>query len=215
MTLTSDVVVDPSDIAAALTRGESFLPREAEPELLDMHPPEQSSRALWQWCREAGPGLDVNSLDESAWGEYGEEENAAIEEAWRAGQSRLQITLGVRTYEIRLNSDRETGCQVDVGNRKKRRIRRRVLSTREELEALLRRAPNGNTRSVETCPICCLEFAETAVMPTVELPCCNHALHQVCGQQLADENQGCPMCRATVDWAALGFLAAGRRFHGF
>jgi hypothetical protein len=205
--LTPDVVIDANDIAAALARGEDFLPIEPEAEMPTMSPPaEESCRALWQWCREAGPGLDVNSLAESCWGEYGEEQNTAIENALRAGQSRLQITLGVRTFEVRISPNRETGWQVDVGNRKKRRIRRKVLSTPEELEALLRRSPLARTRSVETCVICCLEFAETAVMPTVELPCCNHTLHQVCCQQLADGDQGCPMCRATIDWTSLGFL---------
>merc|ERR1712211_171665 len=100
--------------------------------------------------------------------------------------------------------------QVDEVLHKRRLVRRRMTMQQECLRALEPAAPEV-ARGQESCPICCVDFAESAAMPVLELPGCQHVFHTACAQQLADNGSTCPCCRAEVDWAALGLTARRRR----
>lgn len=157
-------------------------------------------RALWEWCKL--PVSDPHSVPEDMWAVYGEEHNQAIEDAFRVGAPSVQISIGIRNYEITFRGVSE-GRQEDKAMRKRRLVRRRTV-TPTEREFLLSTDTNATVDpdlADEECAICCVAFAETPAMPVVRLPGCGHCFHGACVQHIADKGGTCPFCRAEVDWA--------------
>lgn len=168
-------------------------------------------RPVWQWCREdrQHPST-VQRLPETAWGVYSEEQNAEIEAAFQAQKTQAEVSVGIRSYTIIFGPEEGFARQVDQALLKRRLVRRRLLLA-EDCERLLRPPAPEVARDQENCAICCLDFADTAAMPTLELPGCQHVFHRACAQQLADADRPCPFCRGAVDWAALGLRSGARR----
>lgn len=168
---------------------------------------------VWEWCRLPEPP-DLLSLPNDAWGQYSEDQNSSIEAAFRAGHSSLELSIGIRQYQLIIDTP-STGRQVDRGLKKRRHVRRRLVSSSELRELMAAAADeaasargNGNF-SDEDCPICCSAFSETSTMPVVQLPGCGHRFHGACIQQVADKKGQCPLCRSDVDWKAV-FGSMGR-----
>lgn len=156
---------------------------------------------LWEWSRIAHVS-DEGAVPAEMWGVYSESQERQIEEAFRAGEPGVTVSVGIRTYEVTFRGA-NGGRQEDKTMRKRRLVRRRVM-TRERREAeLAAGAATTQDPSLANgdCAICCTSFAETEAVPVVRLPGCNHCFHGACVQQLADERGTCPFCRAEVDWA--------------
>lgn len=156
--------------------------------------------ALWEWCRV--PASAPDDVPPDMWGVYGEEQDRAIELAFRAGASGVQISVGIRNYEVTFRGA-NGGRQEDKAMRKRRLVRRRAV-THEQREEALNAAANETNENPELadgeCAICCTAFAETAAVPVVRLPGCGHCFHGACVQHIADKRGTCPFCRAEVDW---------------
>mmetsp|Transcript_55012 Transcript_55012/g.103064 ORF Transcript_55012/g.103064 Transcript_55012/m.103064 type:complete len:356 (-) Transcript_55012:284-1351(-) len=171
---------------------------EASPRTVD------EEAGLWQWCKalKVAPA-QAEFLEEADWGCYGEEQNAAIEAAYRAGEEQVGITVGVRQYEVVFGPERGFAQQKDTRLRKRRLVRRRGV-TAEELQArLAEAAPVQTERGQDECMLCLIEFADSTQMPVVELPECKHVFHRACAQQLIDTGGRCPCCRRSVDWSSV------------
>lgn len=160
--------------------------------------------ALWEWCRHTGVSEHSSkSLPGGAWGVYSEETNSIVEKAFQTREKRVGISVGIREYEVAFSTtDPSFAMQEDSKLRKRRLIRRRVVPQEEYKQAL---TPDvvETTRGEDTCALCAERFADTAAMPTVELPVCFHVFHQACAQQLVDEDSACPICRREVDWKSV------------
>lgn len=158
---------------------------------------------LWQWCR-ALPHEDpdtVARLPLTQWGLYSEEQNAAIEEALRAGRLSVPLTIGIRNYELVFEEGYSKQKDRALG---KTRLARRILVPPAQREAL-QRVPIEGARTAglgegDECAICCEEFEATRTVPVLRVPGCGHRFHAACAQQLADRNDRCPICRGEVDW---------------
>lgn len=158
----------------------------------------KGSVALWEWCRHVTHNVDV--LPNDAWGVYSQEINDEIETAYQAGTESLEIEVGVRKYEIIFGDAfgyPGTARQVDQVYRKKRHVRRRVVSEGEREERL---RPVELQDDEAICAICCQGFAETRVMPLLKVRECGHTFHAACVQNLVDTGAPCPYCRGNVDW---------------
>uniref|UniRef100_A0A7S4RB00 RING-type domain-containing protein n=1 Tax=Alexandrium monilatum TaxID=311494 RepID=A0A7S4RB00_9DINO len=167
--------------------------------------------ALWEWCRRDGQhAAAAHTLSAEAWGVYSREQNSDIEAAFQAGRSDAEVSVGIRTYRVVFGPEAGFARQVDEVLHKRRLVRRRLVSHEESSRALDPVAPQV-ARDQESCPICCANFAESAAMPVLELPGCQHVFHTACAQQLADSASPCPCCRADVDWVALGLAARHHR----
>jgi len=167
---------------------------------------------LWEWCQILG-AKDISQVPSDQWGLYTEEHNTAIEKAFAAGEPSVQICIGIRTYDI-IFSGPTSGKQVDTKLRKRRQVRRcevpkGEVSQRLEEAISNMQFTNSADASLETCAVCYCDFADTPTMPTVQLPGCGHRFHGACVQQLADQRETCPLCRADVDWNA-AFASVGR-----
>ncbi|CAJ1365613.1 unnamed protein product [Effrenium voratum] len=160
--------------------------------------------ALWQWCQRLHvTPAQAEGLQESDWGIYSEEQNAEIEAAFQAGQSQLEITVGVRQYQIIFGPSPGFARQEDQRLRK-RRLVRRLLVAPGEVQRLSQAEAPITAREQEECILCLQDFAETPHLPVIELPECKHVFHRACAQQLVDANGRCPCCRREVDWSFLG-----------
>lgn len=169
------------------------------------------SLPLWQWCRkEAQAASWSHTLPPHDWGVYSCEQNAAIEAAFQAGEADLEVSVGIRAYRVVFGPESGFARQVDEALHR-RRLVRRILTTPEQRASALNPAAPEVARGQESCPICCVDFGESAAMPVLELPACRHAFHMACAQQLADSSSSCPCCRVEVDWAGLGFPPRWRR----
>lgn len=170
--------------------------------------------ALWEWCRAARAEM-LSSLPAEMWGVYVEAQNDAIEAAFRAGKSSIQIVIGIRTFEIIFEGP-DRARQVDHALRKGRHVRRRLLLAAERdqvFEAATRGRPDEPARDEqgEECAICCCEFSETPTLQSVCLPECGHTFHRACIQNSADRKEPCPLCRADINWS--GALASSLEEH--
>jgi len=165
---------------------------------------------IWEWCREDGVH-PLSSRQPPAWGVYSREQNSAIEDAFLVGQTDISVSVGIRTYRIIFGPEAGFARQVDDTLHKRRLIRRRLPDSSEERDRLLEPEALQFAREQESCPICCMDFAESAAMPVLELPGCRHVFHMACAQQLADARSQCPCCRGEVDWDALGATSRRRR----
>jgi len=155
---------------------------------------------LWEWCRTLD--YDPASVAADMWGNYGDEQDAVIEAAYRAGAPNVQISVGIRNYEIQFRGA-SGGRQEDKAMRKRRLIRRRAVTKEQRATSL--EGPTAETNenpelADQECAICCIPFAETAAVPVVRLPECGHVFHGACIQHIADRQGTCPFCRAQVDW---------------
>jgi len=159
---------------------------------------------LWEWCRSAG-FAGLGSIPDSCWGVYSGEQNEEIESAFLRGEPSVAVSIGIRSYSIVFDTV-TSGRQIDHQFKKKRHIRRRVM-TLEQREEVLRAAVEAlgtqdNKLADADCAICCSSFAETPHMPVVRTMC-GHCFHGACVQHQADQQSTCPLCRADVDWAVV------------
>lgn len=161
---------------------------------------------LWEWCRLA----EVDStqrISPEMWAVYSAEQDEMIEKAFRAGETKVSIAVGIRTYDIMFEGARAAGKQVDTRHKKRRFVRRRAVQ-RDEHSAALQAAESALQAAVAEdptladaeCVICSDSFADTPAMPVVRLPKCGHRFHGACVQDLADRRKTCPCCRAQVNW---------------
>merc|ERR1712196_400063 len=111
-------------------------------------------------------------------------QNDDIEQAFRTQKPSIVISVGIRSYTIAFGPEQGFSRQVDSLLKKKRLVRRRLVS-QEDCERLLQPAAPSVAYGEDTCAICCIEFFETASMPVVRLPRCGHTFHSACVQQLA------------------------------
>lgn len=157
--------------------------------------------ALWEWCQLAG-NAGEDAPDEM-WGIYAEDQDKTIEQAFRDGKPSIAVSVGIRSYEVVFDGA-SGGKQIDHALKKKRWVRRRLVSPRERDAAFKEAsaAAEAETADLEECEcaICCTGFRETPSMPVVRLPGCGHVFHGACVQHLADKKGLCPFCRAEVDW---------------
>ncbi|CAE6972004.1 lgrC, partial [Symbiodinium sp. CCMP2456] len=93
---------------------------------------DDAETGLWQWCKalQVAPG-QAEFLEETEWGLYGEEQNTAIEAAYRAGHEQVDITVGVRQYQIVFGPEKGFAQQKDPRLRKRRLVRRRGVQSEE------------------------------------------------------------------------------------
>lgn len=150
---------------------------------------------LWEWCRI--PAADPDSVPADMWGVYGHEQDCAIELAFRAGSPSVQITVGIRNYEISFFGA-SYGKQEDKKARKRRLVRRQMVSEEKRRDALT--GVVASEMADGECGICCESFSDTLAVPVVRLPGCGHSFHGACVQHIADKRGPCPFCRAKVDW---------------
>lgn len=164
---------------------------------------EKPEKPLWEWCRWIGVSECQSwKLPADAWGVYSAEQNSTVEQAFQARQRAVRINLGIREYEVVFGSDPNFALQEDPKLRKRRLVRRRLV-TRAEYELAIAPPPPETPRGQDTCALCAEDFAETTAMPTRVLPVCFHVFHQACLQELADDGHPCPVCRREIDWSAL------------
>lgn len=159
---------------------------------------------LWEWCRSARfDGL--TSVPDSCWGVYGGEQNEEIEAAFLRGEPSVAVCIGIRSYSIVFDTV-ASGRQVDHQFRKKRHIRRRVMTLGQRAEVLRAAVEALGTQDSnmvdEDCAICFSSFSGTPHMPVVRTRC-GHCFHGACVQHQADQQSTCPLCRADVDWAVV------------
>lgn len=165
---------------------------------------DDTEMGLWQWCKalKVAPG-QAEFLEETEWGLYGEEQNTAIEAAYRAGHEQVDITVGVRQYQIVFGPEKGFAQQKDPRLRKRRLVRRRGVSSEELRRRLEEAVPVQTERDQDECMLCLIEFSASPQMPVVELPDCRHVFHRACAQQLMDTDGRCPCCRRSVDWSSV------------
>merc|ERR1719316_2628366 len=157
---------------------------------------------LWEWCaRAAARAATAHTLPNTDWGVYGEEINKLIEDAHQAQKLQVEITVGIRSYRIVFGPEKNFARQEDSLLRKRRLVRRRLVSVEMQVDAL--RGSNASATSDGECAICFADFADTATMPVLKLPGCGHYFHTACLTQIADTGKPCPLCRAEVDWATV------------
>lgn len=168
--------------------------------------------ALWEWCMHATHS--ANDLPDDAWGVYGLELNEEIETAYQSAAKTVDINVGVRQYQIVFGDAfglPGTARQVDQLYKKKRHVRRRIVSIAQR-DTRLRHIGEGNTEATNadvedkeaTCAICFQEFADTRAMPSIKLRECGHKFHAACCQNLIDAAKPCPYCRCNVNWKIAG-----------
>jgi len=156
---------------------------------------------VWEWSLLLRTA-ESNTGSAEQWGVYSPEQNDAIEAAYRRGDARVTVTIGIRSYDIDFQGVGRAR-QTDSHLKKRREVRRRALSADERhslLQPTSSAAHGCGEFEEEECAMCCCEFAETPAMPVVRLPGCGHVFHGACIQELADKGDVCPMCRAVVDW---------------
>lgn len=158
---------------------------------------------IWEWCLAAGRGVAEARADDT-WGCYSKEQNAQIEAAFQIGQASVTVEVGIRTYEIEFDDERRGFArQCDIGLKKRRHVRRRLVDAREHDALYQASSTAADTELVdEVCAICCDSFVDTPTMPVVKLPGCGHSFHGACVREVADERQKCPLCRSKADWLA-------------
>eukprot|EP00927_Polykrikos_kofoidii_P011884 TRINITY_DN15081_c0_g1_i1.p1 TRINITY_DN15081_c0_g1~~TRINITY_DN15081_c0_g1_i1.p1 ORF type:complete len:453 (+),score=93.40 TRINITY_DN15081_c0_g1_i1:192-1550(+) len=158
---------------------------------------------LWEWCRSTDTHIDEN--DPSIWGLYLESQNEDIETAFRAGRQTSKVVIGIRTFEICFDGP-SSAKQVDHLMKKKRRVRRRLMSENDRaaifVEAAKQASNNVPTGGDDECAICFATFEETPMMPTVRLKECGHIFHCPCIQHIADKKGQCPLCRKDIKWTS-------------
>eukprot|EP00913_Durusdinium_trenchii_P030426 g28501.t1 len=142
-------------------------------------------------------------LQDCFWGIYNEQQNRQIEEAYQSGERQIEITVGVRQYQVVFGPP-GFARQEDPRLRKRRLMRRQWLSPEHFQRRMTQDQPATTARDQEECILCLCDFADTAHMPVVELPECKHVFHRACAQQLVDARGRCPCCRSEVDWSFLG-----------
>jgi len=175
--------------------------------------------ALWEWCQLAGMKQALEAPP-ALWSVYSEGQNNEIEQAFRTGEERAPICVGMRSYDIVFLSS-IYAQQVDSTYRKRRLVRRSLMTTVQLHEAFATSALAMETLSQsvtidqEMCPICCEYFQDTRLQPVAKLLDCGHVFHAACVQVLADRNSTCPACRSAVRWeetmsTALALMASAR-----
>jgi len=161
---------------------------------------------LWEWCRAAQVHEGISP---DMWSVYSPEHNDKVETAFRAGETKVLIEVGIRKYEVMFEGSSFGGRQVDTQHKKRRYVRRRAM-TSSQREAVLQSAELALSNAVAEdpsladaeCVICADSFADTPALPVVQLPC-GHRFHGACVQGLADKRKTCPCCRAEVNWRAV------------
>lgn len=163
--------------------------------------PGNDETPLWEWCHKEYQNPSTSrSLSAGDWGVYSLDQNAAIEASFMAKEGHSSVEVGIRTFQIEfMPKDHGYAWQKDKSLNKSRLARRRLVSS-DAFEAAMQPALPAVALDQDECAICCISFAESAAMPIIELPGCQHAFHEACALQLRDRNEGCPCCRGEVDW---------------
>ncbi|CAE8657930.1 unnamed protein product [Polarella glacialis] len=140
-----DSLMDPLDlVAASLQEVDGLVP-------------------IWEWCREVGVQSEGSSLlGEEAWGVYGEEQDCVIEQGFKAGEAAVDVTIGVRGFQIVFGPEPNFARQVDQAMYKRRLVRRRLATPEERTRALqpvapevsrgMRAAPRGYRSALPVLP---------------------------------------------------------------
>jgi hypothetical protein len=170
----------------------------------------------WEWCQKDERQHDaIDYLDSGAadWGVYGETQNSEIEVAFQAGHSMVEVSVGIRIYQIifdfkdfgksgMVQRDHKWGAHCAV-----RAVRRRLVNPQTRIADLCALKAIATKRFEDkACAVCMQAFADTPTMPVASLPGCGHHLHTACTQRLADQQSDCPLCRTKVDWKSIGSL---------
>mmetsp|Transcript_33425 Transcript_33425/g.74975 ORF Transcript_33425/g.74975 Transcript_33425/m.74975 type:complete len:322 (+) Transcript_33425:1-966(+) len=159
--------------------------------------------SVWQWCKqnvEQLHGVHVTHAPDSAWGIYMRDTNAAIEAAFVAGDSSLDILLGVHRVTVELGSRGGVGVQKDQSGRRQRFVRR-LLVSQEERDRMYSESAQA-LEVDELCALCLEPFPETLAWPVLHLQC-RHVFHACCCQTLKEKRMPCPLCRREIEWNAL------------
>ena len=158
----------------------------------------------WQWSYE----VFDKCYNSEKWGIYSVEDNEKIEKAYQDKNTSVTIEIGVRKFIIIFEDNSIYGLQTaqDMHQWSKKRIIRRVMKNKSEIEKEYNELLSKNTEG--QCAICLEEFNDTKLLDTLKLNC-NHVLHCICAQILADDSADCPLCRASVDWTSLNGVTTG------
>jgi len=156
----------------------------------DPAPAAAASRvAVWEWDKQEYG---------DAWGHYSADVNDAIEQAYQAHETCLEIEVGIRRYTIMFGPKLGLARQQDSERKKSRGVRRRMVAP-DERNSLLH--PSGDdARGAEVCVLCMDVLNQNTNMPVAVLPLCGHRFHAACAQLLADDRKPCPLCKRSVDW---------------
>lgn len=156
----------------------------------------RGQRPQWEWCHQTGVHYtDASIIPLEDWGVYTPDQNKMIECAYLAGDSDVQVEVGVRRFKVVFIA-RGFAKQEDVENRARRLVRRRLVADVDTPVAEL------TSDTDNSCSLCLLDFSETVTMPVWSLPC-GHTFHQACAQPLSIRGAPCPLCRCEIDWATL------------
>jgi len=115
---------------------------------------------VWEWCRSilaADDFAKLRQLPPEKWGTYLESQNAEIEEAFCAGKQSAKVVIGIRTFEIVFENG-EFAKQVDHKMKKRRHVRRRLVSPQERDGMFKNVVPSNEDVSGDEereCAICC------------------------------------------------------------
>merc|ERR1740139_2073657 len=118
----------------------------------------------------------------------------------------MPVSIGIRSYELIFETP-EGGRQVDHAMKKRRFVRRRLVTPKEQVE-MLKSAASDEVVALSPeladmeCAICADSFKDTPTVHVVKLAPCGHCFHGACVQHLADRRGTCPFCRGEVDWQA-------------
>merc|ERR1712060_199459 len=153
-----------------------------------------TSVPIWEWCRVLDY-VNPAGLPHEMWGVYNLLQNTEIEAGYQRHESRVPISIGIRSYNIIFDGP-NYARQVDMTYDKVRHVRRRLVSA-EEQSVRFNSACDVHDGD---CVVCFTSFAETPQIPVVQLPGCGHNFHGACVQLLADTATLCPLCRADADW---------------
>eukprot|EP00746_Dinoflagellata_sp_MGD_P076986 gnl/MRDRNA2_/MRDRNA2_30940_c0_seq1.p1 gnl/MRDRNA2_/MRDRNA2_30940_c0~~gnl/MRDRNA2_/MRDRNA2_30940_c0_seq1.p1 ORF type:complete len:394 (-),score=83.19 gnl/MRDRNA2_/MRDRNA2_30940_c0_seq1:108-1289(-) len=199
MALTVDTRLPVTQIVSACTgTSASSAAPAGDPTAAQRLSPGDGEAALWEWCRHVTQSID--SLPDDAWGVYAGDINGEIEAAYLQDAESIEIEVGVRKYQIVFGEafgQPGTARQIDQVYRKRRHVRRRIVSVIEWDEKFQPAETEGEDAE---CAICFQEFAETRTMPVLKTRECGHRFHAACIQNLIDTGAPCPYCRCNVDW---------------
>lgn len=151
---------------------------------------------VWKCSKKIGRSSYVT--DE--WNIYSPEINQLIESKKNENISEFVIDMGAKKYKINFQEG-IYALQTCVSFNKERVMRRELMLKNEYIKYIDKLKQENN--SEETCPICLDKFSESFTF-TSFLTNCNHRIHDICAQVIADnpdlDARRCPICRSDVNW---------------
>ena len=135
------------------------------------------------------------------WNIYSPEINQLIESKKKENIKEFEIDIGAKKYKINFQADSIYALQTCISFRKERVMRRELMLKNEYIKLIDKLKEENNCD--ETCPICLDKFSESFTF-TSFLTNCNHRIHDICAQVIADnpnlDQRRCPICRSDVNW---------------